>query len=244
MPRYRLTIEYDGRPYCGFQAQAGLPTVQGVIEAAILSFSGETVRVHCAGRTDSGVHATGQVIHLDLTRDWPEKVVQDALNAYLLKQAVAVLDSVRADDFHARFDATGRRYFYRILNRYAPPALERGRVWHVKRPLDVEVMHDAAQVLVGDHDYTTFRDLKCQSKSPVKSIDLIIVVRNGDEVRLEFAARSFLHRQVRSMTGSLAEVGIGRWSKSDLKAALEARDRRACGPVAPADGLYLSGVSY
>jgi tRNA pseudouridine38-40 synthase len=245
MPRYRLTIEYDGRPYRGFQAQAELPSVQGAIEAAVLGFTGETVRIHAAGRTDTGVHATGQVIHLDLTRDWKPEVVMNALNAHLVPQPVAVLDAVVvADDWHARFSAKGRRYQYRILNRPAPPALERGEVWHVKKPLDAAAMQEAAQVLVGHHDFTTFRDLQCQAKSPLKTLDVATVRREGELVLLEFASRSFLHRQVRSMAGSIVEVGVGRWTRADLAAALEAKDRRACGPVAPADGLYFTGVSY
>jgi tRNA pseudouridine38-40 synthase len=245
MPRYRLVLEYDGRPYNGYQAQEGLPTVQGVVERAIRAFCGETVRLQAAGRTDAGVHATGQVVHADLTKDWRAAVVRDALNAHLLGEAVVVLEAELMEaPFHARFDAAGRRYLYRILNRRSPPALDKGRVWHVKKPLDAAAMHAAAQVLVGHHDFTTFRDLACQANSPVKTLDLIRVWREGEEVRLEFASRSFLHRQVRSMTGSIAEVGLGRWTKDDLTAALEARDRRACGPVAPSDGLYLSGVVY
>ena len=245
MPRYRLTIEYDGGPYRGFQAQADLPSVQGALEAAVLGFSGETVRIHAAGRTDTGVHATGQVMHLDLTRDWKSEVVMNALNAHLVPQPIAVLDAVVvADDWHARFSAKGRRYQYRILNRPAPPALDRGKVWHVKKPLDAGAMHDAAQVLVGHHDFTTFRDMQCQAKSPLKTLDAATVRREGEMVLLEFASRSFLHRQVRSMAGSIVEVGVGRWTKADLAAALEAQDRRACGPVAPADGLYFTGVSY
>jgi tRNA pseudouridine38-40 synthase len=245
MPRYRLVLEYDGRRYNGYQAQEGLPTVQGAVERAIHAFCGETVRLQAAGRTDAGVHATGQVVHADLAKDWRAAVVRDALNAHLLGEAVVVLEAeLMETPFHARFDAAGRRYLYRILNRRSPPALDRGRVWHVKKPLDEGAMHEAAQILVGHHDFTTFRDLACQAKSPVKTLDLIRVWREGEEVRLEFASRSFLHRQVRSMTGSIAEVGLGRWTKDDLKAALEARDRRACGPVAPSDGLYLSGVTY
>lgn len=245
MPRYRLTIEYDGGPYRGFQAQADLPSVQGAIEAAVLGFSGESVRIHAAGRTDTGVHATGQVIHVDLTRDWKPEVVMNALNAHLVPQPVAVLDAQAVpDDWHARFSAKARRYQYRILNRPAPPALDRGKVWHVKKPLDAEAMHDAAQALVGHHDFTTFRDMQCQAKSPLKTLDTATVRREGEMVLLEFASRSFLHRQVRSMAGSIVEVGIGRWTAADLAAALEARDRRACGPVAPADGLYFTGVSY
>jgi tRNA pseudouridine38-40 synthase len=245
MPRYRLVLEYDGRRYNGYQAQEGLPTVQGAVERAIRAFCGETVRLQAAGRTDAGVHATAQVVHVDLTKDWRAAVVRDALNAHLLGEAVVVLEAeLMETPFHARFDAAGRRYLYRILNRKSPPALDKGRVWHVKKPLDEAAMHDAAQVLIGHHDFTTFRDLACQANSPVKTLDLIRVWREGEEVRLEFASRSFLHRQVRSMTGSIAEVGLGRWTKDDLKAALEARDRRACGPVAPSDGLYLSGVVY
>jgi tRNA pseudouridine38-40 synthase len=245
MPRYRLVLEYDGRRYNGYQAQEGLPTVQGAVERAIHAFCGETVRLQAAGRTDAGVHATAQVVHADLTKEWRAAVVRDALNAHLLGEAVVVLEAELMETlFHARFDAAGRRYLYRILNRKSPPALDKGRVWHVKKPLDEAAMHDAAQVLIGHHDFTTFRDLACQANSPVKTLDLIRVWRDGEEVRLEFASRSFLHRQVRSMTGSIAEVGLGRWTKGDLKAALEARDRRACGPVAPSDGLYLSGVTY
>lgn len=245
MPRYRLTLEYDGGPYKGFQAQGDLPTVQGVVERAVLAFCGETVRLQAAGRTDTGVHATGQVVHVDLTRDWPAQTVRNALNAHLVDEVVVVLDAeVAPEGWHARFSATERRYLYRILNRPAPPALDRGRVWHVKSPLDADAMHAAAQVLVGHHDFTTFRDLACQAKSPVKTLDLAEVSRRGEEVWLRFASRSFLHRQVRSMTGTLAEVGVGRWTAQDVKAALEARDRRACGPVAPASGLSLTGVSY
>jgi tRNA pseudouridine38-40 synthase len=245
MPRYRLTLEYDGGPYRGFQAQAELPSVQGAIEAAVLGFTGETVRIHAAGRTDTGVHATGQVIHLDLTRDWKPEVVMNALNAHLVPQPVAVLDAVVvADDWHARFSAKARRYQYRILNRPAPPALDRGKVWHVKKPLDAAAMQEAAQVLVGHHDFTTFRDLQCQAKSPLKTLDVATVRREGELVLLEFASRSFLHRQVRSMAGSIVEVGVGRWTRADLAAALDAKDRRACGPVAPANGLYFTGVSY
>jgi tRNA pseudouridine38-40 synthase len=245
MPRYRLLIEYDGRPYHGFQAQGALPSVQASLERAVQGFCGEAPRVHTAGRTDAGVHATGQVVHVDLAKDWKPEVVRNALNAHLVPEPIAILEaSVVADDWHARFSATERRYRYRILNRPSPPALDQGRVWHVKKPLDAEAMHAAAQALVGHHDFTTFRDLACQAKSPMKTLDVARVRREGEEVVVEFASRSFLHRQVRSMTGTLAEVGVGRWSAADLTAALEARDRRACGPVAPAEGLYLTGVSY
>jgi tRNA pseudouridine38-40 synthase len=245
MPRYRLTIEYDGRPYNGFQAQASQPSVQGALEAAIKAFCGQDLRIAAAGRTDTGVHATAQVVHVDLERDWPARTVMNALNAHLVREAVSVLDAVAVTgDWHARFSARERRYLYRILNRPAPPALDAGKVWHVKKPIDAEAMHQAAQVLVGLHDFTTFRDMACQAKSPLKTLDVARVQRVGDEVHLVFEARSFLHRQVRSMTGTLAEVGVGRWTIDDVRAALEARDRTACGPVAPADGLYLTGVGY
>lgn len=245
MPRYRLTLEYDGSGYNGFQVQAGQPTVQGAIERAIAAFSGEAVRIAAAGRTDTGVHATGQVVSFDLSKPWPERTVMNALNAHLVEEAVSVLDCETVDDdWHARFSATGRRYLYRILNRPGRPALDLGRVWHVKKALDAEAMHAAARVLVGLHDFTTFRDVNCQSKSPEKTLDVATVARVGGEVHLVFEARSFLHRQVRSMTGSLVEVGLGRWTAEDLKAALEARDRTRCGPVAPSDGLYLTGVGY
>lgn len=245
MPRYRLTLEYDGGPYAGFQAQDGLPTVQGAVETAIKAFCGQTVRIAAAGRTDSGVHATGQVIHVDLERDWPASTVMNALNAHLLNEAVSVLDAVVvSDDWHARFSAEGRKYLYRILNRPGPPALLGGQVWHVKRPLDVEAMQAGADRLLGHHDFTTFRDMACQAKSPLRTLDVARVGRKGAEVHLVFEARAFLHRQVRSMTGTLVEVGLGRWTPDDVAGALTARDRKACGPVAPSTGLYLTGVDY
>ena len=245
MPRYRLIVEYDGRPYHGFQAQTTLPSVQASIERAVRGFTGQDIRIQAAGRTDTGVHATGQVVHVDLDKDWRSEVVRNALNAHLVPEPISILDAVVAEgDWHARFSARERRYVYRILNRNSPPALDQGRVWHVKKPLDAEAMHEAAQVLVGHHDFTTFRDMACQAKSPMKTLDVAKVWREGEQVLLHFASRSFLHRQVRSMTGTLAEVGVGRWKREDVATALEARDRRACGPVAPADGLYLTGVSY
>ncbi len=245
MPRYRLTVEYDGSGYNGFQAQTEQPTIQGAIETAVTAFSGQSVRIAAAGRTDTGVHATGQVVHVDLDKDWPAATVMNALNAHLVREAVSVLDCAVAEgDWHARFSATGRRYLYRILNRPGRPALDRRRVWHVKRALDVKAMNAAALVLVGQHDFTTFRDMACQSASPVKTLDVARVERSGEEVHLVFEARSFLHRQVRSMTGTLVEVGLGRWSPDEVRTALEARDRVACGPVAPSDGLYLTGVDY
>jgi tRNA pseudouridine38-40 synthase len=245
MPRYKLRVEYDGGPFAGFQAQASLPTVQGALEAAIQAFSGETVRIAAAGRTDTGVHATGQVVHVDLVNAWKPDTVRDAINAHLAPRPVAVLSAELAPgDFHARFSALGRHYRFRILNRRAPPALAAGQVWLVKKPLDAAAMHEAARALVGRHDFSTFRDAHCQAKSPVKTLDEARVWREGEEVHLAFSARSFLHRQVRSMTGSLAEVGLGRWSPADLKAALDAADRTRCGPVAPASGLCLVRVDY
>lgn len=245
MPRYRLELEYDGGPYKGFQAQGALPTVQASVERAVKAFCGQALRLQAAGRTDTGVHALLQVVHIDLDRDWPPQVVRDALNAHLAPEPIAVLAaSLAPPGFHARFSAKGRRYLYRIANRTAPPTLEKGRVWHLKKPLDVEAMASAAAALVGHHDFTTFRDMDCQASTPFKTLDEARVWREGQEVRLGFAARSFLHRQVRSMSGSLAEVGAGRWSPADLAAALAAADRRACGPVAPASGLYLAGVEY
>ena len=245
MPRYRLLVEYDGRPYRGYQSQAELPSVQDSIERAVNAFSGQSVRIHAAGRTDTGVHATGQVVHVDLEKDWKAAVVRDALNAHLTPEPISILEAQITDgDWHARFSAMERRYLYRILNRKSPPALDQGRVWHVKKLLDVAAMHEAAQALVGHHDFTTFRDMQCQARSPVKTLDVAEVRRDGEQVLLTFTARSFLHRQVRSMTGTLAEVGAGRWTKADFVGALEARDRTACGPVAPPDGLYLTGVGY
>jgi tRNA pseudouridine38-40 synthase len=245
MPRYRLDLEYDGGPYKGFQAQGELPTIQASIERAVKAFSGERLRLQAAGRTDAGVHALHQVIHIDLARDWKPEVVRDALNAHLVPEPISVTAaSLAPEGFHARFSAKRRRYLYRILNRMAPPGLGRGHVWHVKKALDADAMAMAAEVLIGHHDFTTFRDAECQAKSPRKTLDLAQVAREGSEVRLTFAARSFLHRQVRSMTGSLAEVGAGRWSVDDLRAALKARDRASCGPVAPAEGLYLAEVEY
>jgi tRNA pseudouridine38-40 synthase len=245
MPRYRLLIEYDGGPFKGWQSQANGPSVQAALEAAVEAFSGEAVSVTGAGRTDTGVHALGQVAHFDLEREWPAKTVREAVNAHLSPQPVVVLEAeLAAADFHARFSATGRRYLFRILNRRTPPALDRGRVFWIKKPLDAEAMHAAAQALVGQHDFTTFRDAQCQAKSPVKTLDLAQVERRGEEVRLEFAARSFLHRQVRSMTGTLCEAGLGKWSAKDVRDALEAADRSRCGPVAPPQGLYLVSVAY
>jgi tRNA pseudouridine38-40 synthase len=245
MPRYKLLIEYDGAPFAGWQIQAGQATVQGVLTAAVEAFCGESVAVQGAGRTDAGVHALGQVAHIDLSKDWPADTVRDALTAQLRPHPVAVLAAEQVpDDFDARFSARARHYVYRIVNRRADLALDRGRAWRVPRPLDAAAMHRAAQGLLGKHDFTTFRAAECQAKSPVKTLDRLDVERDGDEVRIAASARSFLHHQVRSMVGSLALVGEGRWSAKDLTGALAARGRTACGPIAPPDGLYLVRVDY
>lgn len=245
MPRFKLVIEYDGAPFVGWQVQDNGPSVQGALEAAVLAFSGESASVRGAGRTDAGVHALGQVAHLDLTRDWDTDTVRDAINAHLKPHPIAVLSAeITPAAFDARFSALKRHYLYRIVNRRAPLALDAARAWRVARPLDAEAMHEAAQRLVGRHDFTTFRAAECQAKSPVKTLDRLDVHRSGEEVRIRASARSFLHHQVRSMVGSLALVGEGKWRADDLSNALEARDRKACGPVAPPDGLYLVGVDY
>jgi tRNA pseudouridine38-40 synthase len=225
--------------------QAGGSSVQGVLTQAIAAFADEKVTVHGAGRTDAGVHALGQVAHVDLKRDWRPDRVRDALNANLRPHPVAVLAAEKAaDSFHARFSAKRRHYLYRIANRRADLALERNRAWRVPRPLDAAAMHAAAQRLIGRHDFTTFRAADCQAKSPVKTLDRLDVERDGDEVRIHASARSFLHHQVRSMVGSLVLVGEGKWSTDDFSAALAARTRAACGPVAPPEGLYLVSVEY
>jgi len=245
MPRYKLTIEYDGTPFVGWQVQDNGLSVQGVLVEAVLAFTGERTAIGGAGRTDAGVHALGQVAHVDLARDWPPHTARDALNAHLRPHPVAVLLAERvADDFDARFSATRRHYRYRIVNRRADLALEAQRAWRVPRPLDARAMHDAAQRLVGRHDFTTFRSTECQAKSPVKTLDRLDVMRDGDEVDVIAVARSFLHNQVRSMVGSLVHVGEGKWSADDLAAALAARDRAACGQVVPPQGLYLVRVEY
>ena len=246
MPRFKLTLEYDGTPFVGWQRQeAGRLSVQEVIEAALEALSGRPVIVRGAGRTDAGVHATFQVAHIDLDKDWRPDTLRDALNAHMRPNPVAVLIAERAaDDFDARFSATGRRYLYRIIDRRAPLTVERDRAWHVPRRLDVAAMDAAAKLLLGHHDFTTFRSTDCQAHSPMRTLDTLDVVRHGDLVEVHTTARSFLHNQVRSMVGSLKHVGEGRWSAEDLAAALEARDRKACGVVAPPSGLYLAGVSY
>jgi tRNA pseudouridine38-40 synthase len=245
MPRYKLTIEYDGTPFVGWQMQDNGVSVQGVIADAVFAFTGEHTTVAGAGRTDAGVHALGQVAHVDLAKDWDDDTVRDALNAHLRPHPIAVLAAVRVTaDFDARFSAIKRHYLYRIVNRRANLALDAQRAWRVPRPLDSAAMHAGAQKLVGRHDFTTFRSSKCQAKSPVKTLDRLEVTRDGDEVRVTAMARSFLHNQVRSMVGSLVHVGEGKWSGDDLAAALAARDRAACGQVAPPQGLYLVRVVY
>lgn len=245
MPRYKLVIEYDGTPFFGWQYQATGPTVQGALEAALAKFSGQTVRIQGAGRTDTGVHATHQVAHVDLDKDWREDTVRDAVNAHLRPDPVAIVSATRVGpEFNARTSAVKRHYLYRIVARRAPLTLERDHAWLVKWPIDAELMHDAAQVLVGKHDFTTFRAAECQANSPVKTLERLDVERIGDEIRIFASARSFLHHQVRSFVGSLQLVGSRRWSKQDLADALASRDRSRCGPLAPPDGLYLIGVDY
>jgi tRNA pseudouridine38-40 synthase len=245
MPRYRLLLEYDGTAFAGWQVQEQHVTVQGVLETAMERLHGEHCLVQGAGRTDAGVHALGQVAHVDLPKSWDPFVLRNAINGNVRPHRVSVLavEEVSAD-FHARFAATERRYLYRILNRRAPPALDMHKVWHVPVTLDSEAMHEAAQVLVGKHDFTTFRAASCQAQSPVKTLDVLKVQRFGEEIEVEAAARSFLHHQVRSMVGTLKLVGEGKWTVRDLERALRARDRSACGPVAPPDGLFLVSVSY
>ncbi len=250
MPRYKIVIEYDGTGFAGWQRQANGPSVQECLERAILGFCAEETAVVGAGRTDAGVHALAQVAHFDLTVSRSPHTVRAAINDHLRRgnegpRRVVVLAAEEvADDFHARFSATGRRYVYRIANRVSPLALDRDRAWQILNPLDDGAMHAAAQRLVGKHDFTTFRSVQCQSPSPVKTLDRLAVTRDDDEVRIEAAARSFLHNQVRAFVGTLVQVGEGKWSAEDVSAALEARERSACGPTAPPQGLYLAAVRY
>ena len=246
MPRYKLTIEYDGAPYCGWQRQANDPSVQEVIETAIEGFTGEAATIFGAGRTDAGVHATGQVAHVDLARDWDDDTVRDALNAHMRDAPVSLIAAEHVpDDFDARFSARKRWYLYRIFNRRAPPAIEGGRVWWVSKPLDAEAMHESAEALVGTHDFNTFRSSHCQAKNPIRTLEELSVAKGpGDEIHITAMAQSFLHNQIRSFAGTLKLVGEGRWTKDDVIAALEARERTRCGPVAPPDGLYLTRVEY
>ena len=245
MPRYKLTIEYDGTGLVGWQRQPNGLSVQAALETAIARFCGDTVTVHGAGRTDAGVHALAQAAHVDLTREHPADTIRGALNHYLRPATISVLavEAVGAE-FHARISAKGRIYRYRILHRRPPPMLDRNRVWHVAPPLDVAAMQAGARHLVGRHDFSTFRDSLCQAKSPVKTLDALDVSRAGAEIHIEARARSFLHHQVRNMAGTLKLVGLGQWTPEDVAAALAARDRRAGGPTAPAEGLYLVEVTY
>lgn len=245
MPRYKLTIEYDGTAFVGWQSQDNGISVQGVLTDAIAAFAGERVTVNGAGRTDAGVHALGQVAHIDLSKAWDNETVRDAINFHLRSRLVAVLRAeAAAPDFDARFSAVKRHYLYRIANRRADLTLEQNRAWRVPRPLDAEAMDAAAQRLIGRHDFTTFRAAECQARSPIKTLDRLDVARAGDEIRIAAAARSFLQHQVRSMVGSLVHVGEGKWTAAELAAALAARDRTACGQVAPPHGLYLVEVDY
>jgi tRNA pseudouridine38-40 synthase len=245
LPRFKLTIEYDGGPFAGWQRVSDLPSVQGALEDAVEKLTGARSDVVGAGRTDSGVHATGQVAHVDIDKALSAGRVRDALNAHVRPNRIAILDAEEvAPDFHARFDAKRRVYLYSILNRRAPTALSHGKVWRVSRALDHDAMQAAAQRLLGTHDFTTFRDGNCQAKSPVKTLDRCEVSRDGETVQIWCEARSFLHRQVRSIVGTLVEVGLGKMSPDDVSAALAAADRARCGPVASADGLYLMRVDY
>jgi tRNA pseudouridine38-40 synthase len=245
MPRYKLTIEYDGAGLVGWQRQANGPSVQAAIETALTAITGTEIRIRGAGRTDAGVHALGQVAHADLARDWRSDVLRDALNAHLRPSRIAIVKAEPVPDtFDARFSAIRRRYLYRIINRRSPLALEAGRAWLVKRKLDAAAMQAAAQVLVGRHDFSTFRDAECQAASPVRTLERLDVVRQDEIIEIHASARSFLHHQVRSMVGSLEHVGASKWSREDLKAALDSRDRSRCGVVAPAAGLYFLAVDY
>ncbi|MDO8290370.1 MAG: tRNA pseudouridine(38-40) synthase TruA [Parvibaculum sp.] len=245
MPRYKLTIEYNGQPYVGWQSQTGGGSVQDVIEAGVKSFCGTDVRVYGAGRTDAGVHALGQVAHIDLETPVRTDTLRDAVNSHMRPHPVAIVEVEEVPDtFEARFSATGRQYLYRIINRRAPLTLDRHQAWLVFKQLDASAMHDAAQMLIGHHDFTTFRSTQCQAKSPEKTLDVLSVSRYGEEIEVTASARSFLHNQVRSLVGSLKLVGEGRWTKRDLEKALKAKDRTFCGPVAPPDGLYLMKVDY
>jgi len=247
MARYKLTIEYDGSPYAGWQRQAGQPTVQESIERALFKICGIAAPLITAGRTDAGVHAHAQIAHFDVMKEWGGEVIRAALNAHLrqMGEAITILKVEKVGQgFHARFSAIRRHYCYLILNRRAPPALDAKRVWWQPRELDTDKMGEAAQILVGYHDFTTFRASACQAKSPLRTLSRFDVVREGEKIAIYATARSFLHHQVRSMVGSLVEVGSGRWQVADLGVALAARDRRHCGRVAPAQGLYLTGVDY
>lgn len=245
MQRFKLTVEYDGRPFVGWQRQDNGPSVQQALEDAVFAVTQAETRVYGCGRTDAGVHAEGQVAHVDIVRPLAPFRLQEALNAHLRPAPVAVVAcEAAAPDFHARFDCTGRRYRYDIVNRRAPLTWQSGLAWHVARPLDADAMHAAAQILVGRHDFTTFRSVHCQSASPLKTLDRLDVVQGGDRISIHAAARSFLHHQVRSMVGCLKLVGDGSWSAEDLRRALAARDRAALGLNAPPDGLFFVSARY
>ncbi len=245
MPRYKLTMEYDGTATSGWQRQENAPSIQQHIEEAIFRFCGQRSLVYAAGRTDAGVHATGQVAHVDLAGNYPAETVQRAVNFHLKSMPVVILAAEQVEDsFHARFSAQKRAYTYRILNRPSPPVLSRNRVWHVKQPLDVEPMQKAASFLIGNHDFTSFRAVACQAQSPVKTLDSIIIERQGEEILFHLRAQSFLHHMVRNLVGTLKLVGIMKWAPEAVQTALEAKDRAAAGPTAPAQGLYLTGVEY
>ena len=250
MPRYALLIDYDGGPFNGWQRQAqGQPSVQEAVETALARLEPGPHTIAAAGRTDAGVHATGQVAHCDLSRDWAPFRLSEALNFHLKPAPVAILAAARvADDFHARFSAIERRYLFRLIARRAPATHDRGLVWQVLNPLDADAMRAGAAHLIGHHDFTTFRSTLCQAKSPVKTLDEITITQHpipgGTEYRFGLRARSFLHNQVRSIVGTLERVGAGSWQPADVAAALAARDRAACGPVCPPQGLYLTGVGY
>ena len=245
MPRFKLTIEYDGGPFAGWQRQKNGFSVQEAIETALEKLSGDRVSIGGAGRTDAGVHALGQVAHVDLVKDWPFDVLRDGLNAHLRPHPVAILAAERvAESFDARFSARRRHYLYRIVNRRAPLALCHGRAWHITRKLDVSAMQEAAQHLIGRHDFSTFRSSECQAASPVRTLERLDVIRAGEEIHIKASAKSFLHTQMRSIAGSLEHVGSGRWSAGDFIAARDARDRRRCGVIAPPEGLYLLCVEY
>ncbi|MBB4101585.1 tRNA pseudouridine(38-40) synthase TruA [Allorhizobium borbori] len=247
MPRYRMVVEYDGTAYVGWQRQENGHSVQSALEGGILSLTGETVTIRGAGRTDSGVHALGQVIHADLSREWKEYKLRNALNAHLAlaNEQVSVLD-VKAvgPEFDARFSALRRHYLYRIINRPARLAIEANRAWWVPKHLDHEAMHAAAQRLIGKHDFSTFRSAHCQANSPVRTLDRLDVTRDGDRIEIRATAQSFLHNQIRSFAGTLKLAGEGKMTPDDVQAALEARDRKYCGPVAPPEGLYFMQVDY
>jgi len=245
MTRYKLTIEYDGGPYNGWQTQTNGRAVQDAVTKAVRAYCQEESEVFAAGRTDTGVHALGQVVHLDLERGDPADKVRDAINFHLKPAPISIVTAETvSDEFHARFSATKRHYLYRIINRRAPLTLDLGQAWQVPVALDAEAMHKAAQALVGKHDFTTFRSVHCQAKSPLRTMDEISVSRYGDEIEVTCRARSFLHNQVRSIVGSLKYVGEGKWRPREVEAALKAADRARCGPVAPPDGLYLTAVDY